>query len=263
VSAELRARVLAAAAAEPSPTRAVVKRRNIFIGILAAASGLGAFVLFAQLMSDGRLVRLGGEVAPRQYLERSIGLVVATAGGALGVAAIALWLALSRGRSMLGRSRRWLLYGIALIPLGLFTWKVACSLAFGDPMVQWPERAGLRCLSFSLIVAAGPLLAFLAARRSAPTQPALNGAVMGLAAGACAWVAVDLWCPVAYVPHLLLGHVLPLFVLAGVGALLGQTLLSIRRRSNEQYQERTGRRTAHHGRVARADDRSTAGRHQL
>jgi hypothetical protein len=61
-------------------------------------------------------------------------------------------------------------------------------------------------------------------------RPALNGAVMGLAAGACAWVAVDLWCPVAYVPHLLLGHVLPLLVLAGAGALLGHTVLSLRRR---------------------------------
>ena len=48
--------------------------------------------------------------------------------------------------------------------------------------------------------------------------------------GACAWVAADLWCPVAYVPHLLLGHILPLFVLAGAGALLGRTLLSLRHR---------------------------------
>jgi hypothetical protein len=41
---------------------------------------------------------------------------------------------------------------------------------------------------------------------------------------------VDLWCPVAYVPHLVLGHLLPLFVLAGAGALLGQALLSLLRR---------------------------------
>ena len=103
-------------------------------------------------------------------------------------------------------------------------------MAFGAAMVAWPERSGLRCLSLSLVVALGPLLSFLAMRRSAPVQPALNGAVLGFAAGACAWLAVDLWCPVAYVPHLLLGHVLPLFVLAGAGALLGQALLSIRRR---------------------------------
>ena len=131
---------------------------------------------------------------------------------------------------MLGRSRNVLLYGSALIPIGLFAWKVACSLAFGYPMIAWPERPGLKCLSLSLLIATGPLLAFLAVRRRTPVRPALNGASMGVAAGACAWVAVDLWCPVASVPHLLLGHVLPLCILAGTGALLGQALLSLRSR---------------------------------
>jgi hypothetical protein len=231
VSAEFKARVLAAVAAEPSPTRAAVDRRNALINMVAAASGMGAFVIFAALMSDGQLLRLGGEVAPHQYLERSVWLVVMTAGGALGIAAVALWLALGRGRSMLGRSRSWLLCGITLIPICLFAWKVGCSLAFGDAMVSWPGRAGLRCLALSLLVAVGPLLAFLTARRSAPVHPALNGAIMGVASGACALVAVDLWCPVAFVPHLLVGHVLPLIILAGTGALLGQALLSVRGRA--------------------------------
>ena len=230
MNAELKAWVLATAAADPSPTRAAVNRRNILISMLAAASGVGAFVIFALLTSEGQLMRLGGEVASHRHLERSVWLVVTTAGGALGVAATALWLALCRGRSMLGRSRCWLLYGIVLIPLGLFAWKVSCSLAFGDPMTEWLERPGLKCLSLSLLVAAGPLLAFLAARRRAPVHPALNGAAIGVASGACAWVALDLWCPVASVPHLLLGHVLPLCILAGTGALLGQALLSLRSR---------------------------------
>jgi hypothetical protein len=95
-------------------------------------------------------------------------------------------------------------------------------------MVAWPERPGERCLALSLLVAAGPLLSFLAIRRGTPVQPALNGAVIGFAAGAFAWVAADLWCPVGYVPHVLLGHVLPLAVLAGAGALLGRALLSPR-----------------------------------
>lgn len=230
MSAVLRARVLAAAAAEASPTRGAVTRRNIVISLVAAASGIGAFVIFALLVSEGQLLRLGGELAGQQRLERSVWLVMMTAGGALAVAAMAVWLALGRGRSMLGRSRRRLLYGAVLIPISLLVWKVSCSLAFGGAMVAWPERIGLRCLGLSLLVAMGPLVSFLALRRSAPVQPALNGAVAGLAAGACAWVAVDLWCPVAYVPHLLLGHVLPLGVLAGAGALLGQALLSLRHR---------------------------------
>jgi len=230
MGAELKARILRAAAAEASPTRAAVRRRNTFISMVAAFSGIGAFVIFAVLMSESHLLRLGGEVAPQQRLERPVWLVIATVGGALGVAATAVWLALWRGRSMLGRSRRPLLYGGVLIPVSLLAWKVGCSIAFGDAMMAWPERPGERCLSLSLIVAVGPLVSFLAIRRNAPVRPALNGAVMGLAAGACAWVAVDLWCPVAYVPHLLLGHVLPLFVLACAGALLGYALLSVRTR---------------------------------
>ena len=230
MSANLKARVLSAVAAEPSPTRPAVNRRNVLMGILAAVSGVGAFVIFALLESNGQLVRLGGDVAPHRHLDRSVSLVVATAGGALGIAVTALWFALRRGRSMLGRSGRALLYGTALIPLGLFAWKVGCSLAFGDPMVEWVERPGFKCLSFSLLVAAGPLWAFLAARPSAPLHPALNGAAIAVASGACAWVALDLWCPVAAVPHLLLGHVLPLAVLASAGALLGQARLSLRSR---------------------------------
>jgi hypothetical protein len=230
VSADLRARVLAAAAAEPSRTRAAVNRRNVVISLLAATSAVSALMIFATLASDGELVRLGGEVTPDHYVERSVWLVVATAGGALGILAMTLWFALRRGRSMLGRSRGALLCGIVLIPLVLFAWKVGWGLEFGASMAQWPERTGLRCFSLSLFVAVGPLLAFLAMRRSAPVRPALNGAILGSAAGACAWVAGDLWCPVAFVPHLLLGHVLPLFVLAGAGALLGHALLSLRSR---------------------------------
>src|SRR5262245_7772995 len=230
MNAELRAQVLAAAAAEPSPTRVAVDRRNRLIGLFAAASGIGALIIAATLMSNGELVRFGGDVAPHHHLERPLWQVMTTAGGAFAIAVAALWLALRRGRSMLGRSRGWLLFGILLVPIGLFVWKVGSSMAFGDVMVAWPERVGFRCLTLSLVVAIGPLLSFLAMRRYAPLHPALNGAAMGLAAGACAWFWVDLWCPVAYVPHLLLGHVLPLIILAGAGALLGQTLLSLRRR---------------------------------
>jgi hypothetical protein len=229
MSAALRARVLAAAAAEASATRDMTRRRNRRLGLIAAASGMGAFVVFALLTSHGQLVRLGGELAA-QHPERSVALVATTAGGALGIAMAALWLALSRGGSMLGRSRQWLLYGGLLIPVALLLLKVGCSVAFGDAMVPWLDRSGWRCLALSLVVALGPLVSFLAIRRSIAAHPALNGAVLGLAAGACAWVGVDLWCPIAYVPHLLLGHVLPLAVLAGVGALLGRAILSPRRR---------------------------------
>lgn len=221
MSADLRTRVLAAVAAEASPTRSAVNRRNSWVAVLGAVAGVVAFVLFAALVSHGELLRLGGETA-HHHLERSPWLVLATAGGALGVALAALWLALGRGGSMLGRPWSWLLAGIILIPFGLLAWKIGCSLAFGDAMMRWPERPGLRCLALSTLVGLVPLSALLALRRQAFVNAELNGAAMGVAAGACAWVAVDLWCPVAYVPHLLLGHLLPLLLLAGIGALVAR-----------------------------------------
>jgi hypothetical protein len=47
------------------------------------------------------------------------------------------------------------------------------------------------------------------------------GAAIGAAMGACAAVLVDLFCPVAYLPHLLLGHVLPTLLLVALGASVG------------------------------------------
>ena len=72
MSAELKAAVLAAAAEEPSPTRAAMRRRNILMGVLAATSGVAAFVVFALFASDGQLVRFGGAVAPPDHVERSL-----------------------------------------------------------------------------------------------------------------------------------------------------------------------------------------------
>jgi hypothetical protein len=40
-------------------------------------------------------------------------------------------------------------------------------------------------------------------------------------------VLVDLWCPVGYVPHLLLGHVLPLLLLMTLSAVLGSRVIAL------------------------------------
>ncbi len=228
MSAKARARVLAAAEAEPSPTLVEVRRRNAWLAVVAVASGLFAFAVFAALESNGRWIVLGGDVSPSVHSERPIALFAATASGAFAIAAALVWLALARGRSTLGRSREALLAAAVFAPIVLFAWKFFCSFAFGYGMMQWPDRAGFRCFTLTLVVATGPLVSFLAIRRTAPLRPALNGAILGVAAGACSWFAVDLWCPVAYVPHVLFGHLLPVFLLAALGALIGGAYLSPR-----------------------------------
>jgi hypothetical protein len=41
------------------------------------------------------------------------------------------------------------------------------------------------------------------------------------------WVVLDLWCPVAYPRHLLIGHVGPALVLAMAGAILGRFVMGM------------------------------------
>ena len=80
-----------------------------------------------------------------------------------------------------------------------------------------------------MAIAIGPLVAFAIARhRSDPRRPVLTGFAAGLAIGAITSLLTDLWCPVAYVPHLLLGHLLPIALLGGLGAWLGRVAMALR-----------------------------------
>jgi hypothetical protein len=74
-----------------------------------------------------------------------------------------------------------------------------------------------------------PLVAFVVSHRaSEPRRPALTGFAAGIAIGCVAALLTDLWCPVAYIPHLLLGHILPISILGGLGACLGGRFVALR-----------------------------------
>lgn len=161
---------------------------------------------------------------------RPLALLVGTAGGTASIVAVCVWALLLRGRSSLGRSKQ-LIWPVALgaIPAILF-WKVFWSMQFDGALDEWPTRPGLRCLALTLAIAACPLLAFVIVRTSSdPKHPALTGFGAGVGIGAVATLLTDFWCPVAFVPHLLLGHALPVALLGGVGALLGVLFIQLRR----------------------------------
>ena len=65
-------------------------------------------------------------------------------------------------------------------------------------------------------------------------HPRALGAAVAVAVGAVAWIAVDAWCPIAAPGHLVLGHLLPLELLALAGALLGSRLLAVRTRRRDR-----------------------------
>jgi hypothetical protein len=114
--------------------------------------------------------------------------------------------------------------------IGFLVWKVGVSSIYGMAQ-EWPGRVGFKCLRLSIMTGALPLFAALVSWRGTdPLTPAATGAAFGAGAGLGSALLVDLWCPVAYLPHLLLGHVLPIAVLAGLGALGGWRILRVRRR---------------------------------
>lgn len=207
---ELKERVLRAAREEPSPTRAVVRERDLVRVIAALGVALTVFVV-------SRGVRVG---------ERPLSLVVGTALGAAALATVIGGLALGRGRSMLGRTQS-MLWAVAILsPAALLAWKVGWTAHYG---VFGPMCAGFRCFGLSLGMGAAPFTTLLIARRrSDPLHPAGTGAAVGTAVAAFAWVLVDLWCPVGYVQHLLFGHVLPCFIFIVGGAVIGRSYVAVR-----------------------------------
>ncbi len=213
--AELKARVLAAAAEERALTRRQVVRRETLLLVGSLAVQLFIFFAFGG-------VRLDGRAAPC-----ALGTAI---GGAL-IAGAAAWVSLQRGRSMLGRPRAWLMAVIVLVPVALFGWKILWSAQYAGALGALPGRLGYRCFGLSLGLAVVPLTAFLWARRSSdPTHPRVLGAAAGVAIGASSWTLVDCWCPVAHPAHLLLGHVLPLVLLALLGMILGGSVIAVRGR---------------------------------
>jgi hypothetical protein len=211
---ELKERILAATAKAPSPSRTAVRRRLV----LLIAGGAGAMAAIYWLFA---LQIFGWQSIPRSLL-----LAGGTLLGAASVAAIAVAIAVGQGTHMLGRSRRWLIAMIVLAPLALLAWKIGWSALFGN-LAESP-RLGYRCLWMAMTMGAVPLALLAMTRRAAePRHPGLLGAAMGVAVGACGWVLIDLWCPVAGPIHLLRGHLLPVVLLGLLGAAVGRAVLRV------------------------------------
>jgi len=211
---ELRSRILELARSQPSPTRSMLRLQR----------GLAALALIAVPVLG--FVAWGGiRTGPRPT-----SLVLDTALGAAAIVAVSAWLAFGRGKSLLGRTRRALIAVAVATPVLLLLWKCGVSGCFPGMMTEWVERPGLKCLRLSCLLSIVPLLgAIWVLRRTDPVHPRALGMAIGAAVGGSTWVLVDLWCPVAYLPHLLLGHVLPVSLAIAAGALLGGRVLAPRR----------------------------------
>jgi hypothetical protein len=208
---DLKGRILTAVQAEPAPARTAVRQRAWLTLAISALVALGIFLEFGGIRTGSR---------PSM-------LVVGTCLGWGVAAGVAAAIGVARGRSMLGRSTATLAVLIVVVPIALLAWKIAVTMPFGPVMMApWPARPGVRCLGLTLAIAAPLLIALVVLRhRSDPVHPAIAGAALGITAGVASGALVDLWCPIAYVPHVLLGHILPLFLVATFGAWAGRRFL--------------------------------------
>jgi hypothetical protein len=212
--AELRARVLAAASAEPALPRSAAARRNV------------AIVVAGFLPAIALSVYVGGpSVGDRPY-----GYASSLAIAWLAVALLATFASASRGSSMLGRPSSWRVATAALTPLALLAtamFAMAVWPAVSNDDAGWPDHTV--CVVATLLCALGPLASFaVLGRRSDPVLPRLTGAAIGAASGAWGAVFIELHCAHASAGHVLLGHLLPVGLATLVGVMVGDRVLAIR-----------------------------------
>ena len=221
IQEEARSRLLAQVAGAPSLTRAQRRTRALGAAAVAVFAMLALFLAFGGVRPGG--LRAGGIV------ERPLSLMLVTFAGAMAIAAAGGWALVSRGDSMLGRRAAQLAIAAVAVAALLLGWKLMVSSIFEGMTAPWPGRAGLRCLGLGLLLGPWPLAAlFIARSHSDPVHPRVTGAALGVAAGAYAWALVDLWCPIAHIHHLLLGHLMPIAALAGLGAWVGVRWLGLK-----------------------------------
>lgn len=213
--ADLRARLEAAIAKQPSPTRASYTSRRAIAVVVAAALSLGLVALTGGVQHGARTpLLLWGVVA-------GWALVVAVAGA----------VALGR-RSMIGPPTAVLLGVAAALAPALLGWFVLVHEVIAPPALPEPRlpfAAHVGCLVMTVVLSIGPVAALAFLRRgSDATHPRATGAVLGGLAGGIGSVLIDVHCPVGELGHVVLGHIVPVVVLLGVGALVGRRVFGLR-----------------------------------
>jgi hypothetical protein len=210
---ELKARVLDATRAVPSPTR---RSARINAWLVFPASVLVAAALY--------FTWHGMEHGQRQPV-----FYVTCVGSWAAIAALSMWGALARGRSSVGRSRAWLLAVAAGTPALLYALSFVVVLLWPELGARPDAPAGWRCFGLTLAAAIFPLVGLAFVRRqSDPVHPVASGAALGAACGASAGIMVEMWCPVATISHMTLGHIIPIVLCTLAGAVLGARVIAMR-----------------------------------
>jgi hypothetical protein len=209
----LRARVLATVAAARPSTRQ--QARSAAAMLIAASLAIAVIVFEA----------VGGFA---HGTGRPLHITIALAVGWSLVSGLLTSIVLGRGGSTLSRPPFLVAAAVLAAPWVLYLWMHRFYGTYDEPY----QAVGLRCLRYTLVIAALPLASFLGLRRAVePRHPGILGAGAGVACASWAGAIIDLWCPLTEPMHVLVGHVFPLVIAAIAGALAGHFVLGVRYRS--------------------------------
>jgi Negative regulator of sigma F len=211
--ADVRARVLAAVEREPVVARATGARRRVALAI-------GAVVLLAA----GSLA-----VAQPGLRGRPLAYVVALASSWMLVGVGATWASVTRGRSMLGRPAAWRLAVAVATPLALLVASWVAGAVWPPAYGDVARASHAVCFAMTIGLALGPLALFLVLRGATdPVSPHLTAASLAAAAGAWGALGIALHCGIAAPSHVILGHVLPVALLAAFAGLAAGRFVALR-----------------------------------
>lgn len=235
-AADLRARILGAVQREPSPPRAErSRRRALFIALGFSGTLLMAALRYVLDRTHGDLATAQREArwhvvsaqgVPHRPWQYVLSLVFVWSL----VVIPATWAGIARGPSMLGRSGGTKLFVAALTPLALLVSWLGVAQAQLQTLDELPTiRLHLHCTLMSIAFAVGPLLAFFAVRQGTdPTEPRWGGAAIGAVAGTWGALVYFGFCECTSPVHIALSHVLPVGLLALLGAVAGKRVLGFR-----------------------------------
>jgi negative regulator of sigma F NrsF-like protein len=216
-TAQLRARVLDAARRERVAASGEGARRRV--AVLLRGFGVAAAIAVA-----------AGIHGSEAKTPRPLGCILSLELLWLSLAVAATWAGVDRGRSMLGRPRAWRVAVAALTPAAMLAAWLPVAFAWPQTLV---DTSGLRvhliCIGMTMALAAGPLIAFARLRRASdPVSPRLTGAALGAAAGAWGDAAHLPICGYTAPAHIVIGHILPVVLLALVGVVVGDRVVALR-----------------------------------
>jgi hypothetical protein len=214
----LKLRVLEAVRQRPMPSRTDRLPSTIALAAVAAVAMSAVMQWGPLLFGDvgGVAHALGRPAASRAWI----------LAGTVALALCSTSLVFPLRRSMLSPSRGLLLSVAIGVPLLVGAWLMLWHTTYDDPFT----RVGWRCFALTAMTAPWPFVTLAyASRRLEPRHPGTAGAALGAVAGTWAAVMVELWCPLTAYGHVLVGHVLPLVVLALAGSAIGVRMFGLRR----------------------------------